>query len=129
MTKPVEYDDVGHIWGRDNKLSAMAILRSAIERKKIKIYDLPFFAECNSYGFDEKGHGPEAAKGSNDDRVSAMMGLLYVNPNIPAPMVDKSLDMRPYEAKDRAVEKIQKLRHEGARSILDGAGRGVSNWD
>lgn len=129
MTKPAEYDDAGLIWGRDNKLSALAITRSAIERKTIKIYDIAFFNECNAFGFDEDGKGPKAPNGSNDDRVMSMMGLLYVSSSLPAPVIDKSLDMRAYEPKDRAVQRIEKIRHDAARSILESSNKGLSTWD
>jgi hypothetical protein len=120
----MEPDAVGLVWGYESKLGACSMLRSKLEHKGYKDYDLAFFDECQQFGFDEKGNGPQAANGFTDDRVTTNAGLCWVSANLPG-VVEAEVRPKPFQDQTKLEQRVREIRLAAARPEAKGNG----NWD
>lgn len=120
----MEPDCMGVVWGGDIKLSACSILRSKLEHKGFRDYDLAFFDECLQFGFDEKGNGPQAANGFTDDRVVTNAGLVWVSGNLPG-VVEAEVRPKPFHEQGKLEQRVREIKMAAAMPEAKGNG----NWD
>ena len=120
----LEPDALGLVWGQDNKLGACSMLRSKLETKAYRDYDLAFFDECLQFGYDEKGRGPEAAEGYTDDRVMTAAGLVWVSASLPG-VTFAEVKPQPFQQQSTLEKRVKEARIAAAQPQAQGQG----NWD
>jgi hypothetical protein len=115
---------MGLVWTEDNKRMACAMLRTRIEQKILRCYDLGLFKECLQFGFDDKGNGPQAAEGYNDDRVMSAAGLVWQASNLPACTLAE-VKPQPFQQQNALEKRVKEARILAAQPQAAGGG----NWD
>ncbi|OGT56699.1 MAG: hypothetical protein A3E01_00355 [Gammaproteobacteria bacterium RIFCSPHIGHO2_12_FULL_63_22] len=120
----LEPEFMGLVWTGDIKSMACAMLRSRLTNKSLKVWDLPFFDECLQFGFDDKGNGPQAASGFNDDRVSSAAGCLWQANNLPI-CTEAEVKPKPFHEQGKLEQRVHEIRMAAARPEAKGNG----NWD
>lgn len=115
---------MGLVWTEDIKRMACAMLRTRIEQKLLRCYDLGFFKECLQFGFDDKGQGPKAAEGYNDDRVMGLAGCVWQANEAPA-CVEAEVRPKPFQEQTKLEQRVREIRAAATRPEVKGNG----NWD
>lgn len=124
----LEPDALGVVWSQDIKLGACSMLRSKLEHKGFRDYDLAFFDECLQFGFDEKGQGPQAANGFTDDRVMTNAGLIWISLALPA-VAQAEVRPKPFQDQSKLEARVKEIRTEAALASRASNHKGNSNWD
>jgi hypothetical protein len=85
LGKTEREDAMGFLFTKATRLMALSSLKVAIEKSTHYMPDPVFYQHAKQFGFDDKGNGPEAAPGYNDDAVMSAAGACYCDINLPQP--------------------------------------------